>query len=223
MKLSVLSKHGTYARYEAGTICWTECDAIERDPGRIRGAWRFRGTGVPLANLFHALADGSSAAEFAQANDGVKETAPAAVLEFLAEQLDDAKEALWGYGGPRTATPPLLDGGKHNRDAEHDPETTHWKDCGAASRDAERMTGSWCIGHSRFPLSVLFTNLASMGDVREFLDAFSVTSDEALPVLQFLADDLDTVLHTPQQETTQRRRPTARGRDLPPPARRSTD
>ena len=38
MRLSVLSKHGTYTRYEAGTIRWTECDAIERDPDRMRGA-----------------------------------------------------------------------------------------------------------------------------------------------------------------------------------------
>ena len=159
----------------------------------MRGAWRFKGTEVPLANLFHALAAGSNAAEFVQDNDGVEETAPATVLEFLAEQLDDAKEALWQYGGPRTATPPLLDGGKHNRDADRDPDTTHWKDCSAASRDAERMSGAWCIGHLRFPLSILFTNLASMGSVREFLDAFSVTIDETLPVLQFLADNLDTV------------------------------
>ena len=223
MKLSVRSKHGTYARYEAGTIRWTECDAIEREPDRMRGAWRFKGTGVPLANLFHALAAGSSAAEFVHANDGVEETAPATVLEFLPEQLDETEEALWRYGGPRTATPPLLDGGKQNRDPEHDPETTHWKDCGAASRNAERMTGSWCIGHSRFPLSVLFTNLASMGSLREFLDAFSVTIDEALPVLQFLADDLDTDLHTRDQKTTQRPRPTGRHTDLPPAARRSTN
>ncbi|MCY3810300.1 MAG: Fic family protein, partial [Gammaproteobacteria bacterium] len=44
------TKHGTYARYEAGTICWNECDAIERNPDRMRGAWRFKGTGVPLAH-----------------------------------------------------------------------------------------------------------------------------------------------------------------------------
>jgi uncharacterized protein (DUF433 family) len=198
IKLSVLSKHGAYARYEAGTIYWTECDVIERDPGRMRGAWRFKGTGVPLANLFRALATGSSATEFVRANDGVKDTAPATALKFLAEQLDDAKEALWQYGGPRTATPPLLDGGKHNRDAEHDPETTHWKDCDAVSRDAERMTGSWVIGHLRFPLSTLFTNLACTGNVKEFFDDFSVTIDETLPVLQFLADDLDTLPHTVQ-------------------------
>lgn len=223
MTLSVLSKDGAYARYEAGTIRWTECDAIEHDPDRMRGAWRFRGTRVPLANPFHALAGGSSAAEFVQANDSVEETAPAAVLEFLAEQLDDTKEALQRYGGARTATPPLLDGGKHNRDTDHDPDATHWKDCGAASRNAERMTGSWCIGHSRFPLSVLFTNLASMGDVREFVDAFSVTIEETLPVLRFLANDLDTVLHARDPETTQRPRPAGRATDLPPSARRSTD
>lgn len=204
MRLSVLSKDGAYARYEAGTIRWTECDAIERDPDRRRGAWRFKGAETPLANLFHALVAGSSATEFVQANDGVEETAPARVLEFLAEQLDDPKEALWRYGGPKTATPPLLDGGKHNRDADQDPNTTHWKDCGAAWRNAERMTGSWCIGHSRFPLSSLFTNLASMGSVREFLDAFSVTIDDALPVLQFLAEDLDRVLDNRRRSTRPR-------------------
>ena len=178
---------------------------------------------MPLANLFHALAGGSSAAEFVHANDGVEETAPAAVLKFVAEQLDEAEEALWLYGGPRTAGPPLLDGGEHNQDAKHDPDTTHWKDCGAASRNAERMSGSWCIGHSRFPLSALFTNLASMGSVREFVDAFSITIDEALPVLQFLADDLDTVLHARDHETTQRPGPAGRDTDLPPAARQSTD
>ncbi|MCY4122335.1 MAG: ATP-binding domain-containing protein, partial [Acidobacteria bacterium] len=167
IRLRVWTKHGTYARYEAGTICWNECDAIERNPDRMRGAWRFKGTGVPLANLFHALAAGSTTTELVETNDGVEETAPATVLEFIAEQLDDAKEALWRYGGPRTATPPLLDGGKENRDAEHDPKTTHWKDCGAAWRDAERMTGSWCIKDTRFPLSQLFTNLADEESVRE--------------------------------------------------------
>ena len=108
-------------------------------------------------------------------------------------------------------------------DAEHDPDTTHWKDCGFASRNAERMTGSWCIGHSRFPLSAPFTNLASMGSVREFVDAFSITIDETLPVLQFMAKDLDTVQHTRGQETTQRPRPAGQVSDLPPAARRSTD
>ena len=195
IRLRVWTKHGTYARYEAGTICWNECDAIERNPDRMRGAWRFKGTGVPLANLFHALAAGSTTTELVETNDGVEETAPATVLEFIAEQLDDAKEALWRYGGPRTATPPLLDGGKENRDAEHDPKTTHWKDCGAAWRDAERMTGSWCIKDTRFPLSQLFTNLADEQSVRELVDIYQITTSNVLPVLQFLAEDLDRVLH----------------------------
>ena len=205
IKLSVRTEHGTYSRYEAGTIDWTECDAIERDPNRTHGAWRLKSTGTPLASLFHALADGTSTAEFVRANNGVNEHAPARVLEFMADQLDDAKNGLWRYGGPRTARPPLLDGGEQNRYAEHDPECSHWKDCGAAWRNAERMSGSWCIRDSRFRLSDLFRNLASMGSIGKFTDAFSVTADETLTVLRFLAHDLETVPDTRRHEPTQRR------------------
>lgn len=204
IKLSVRTKQGTYARYEAGTIDWTECDAIERDPDRTVGAWRFKSTGTPLASLFHALADGTSTAEFVRADNGVNEHAPARVLEFIADQLDDAKDGLWRYGGPRTARPAALDGGEHNRYPEHDPECSYWKDCGAAWRNAERMSGSWCIRDSRFPLSDVFRNLASTGSIRKFTEAFSVTVDETLPVLRFLAHDLETVPDTRTHETTQR-------------------
>ena len=190
-RLSVRSKHGTYARYEAGTICWNECDAVERNPDRMRGAWCFKGTEVPLANLFHALAAGSTTTEFVETNDGMEETAPGTVLEFVAKQLDDAKEGLWRYGGPRTATPPLLDGGEHNRDADHDPETTHWKGCGTAWRNAERMTGSWCINQSRFPLSQLFTELASMEKVQAFVETYQVSTKDVVAVLKFVGNDLD--------------------------------
>ena len=65
------------------------------------------------------------------------------------------------------------------------------------------MSGSWCIGHLRFPLSTLFINLASMGNIEEFTETFSVTRDQALPVLQFLADDLDTVRSTLSDTGTQ--------------------
>lgn len=223
IKLSVRTEHGTYARYEAGTIDWTECDAIERDPDDTHRAWRFKTTGTPLASLFHALAGGSSAAEFVRANNGVKEHAPARVLEFMAEQLEDANDGLWHYGGPRTARPPLLDGGEHNRYAAHDPECTHWKDCARAWRNAERMSGAWCIRDSRFPLSDLFRNLASLGSVGKFTDTFSVTADDTLAVLRFLAHDLQTVPNTRGHETTKRREPSTDAADLPPATRNSTD
>ena len=43
---------------------WKNCDAVERDPDRMSGAWVFRGTRVPLAALFESLRDGASIEEF---------------------------------------------------------------------------------------------------------------------------------------------------------------
>ena len=201
LKILVRTKDGTYSDYEDGTIDWTRCEAIEREPARMHGGWRFKGAKTPLADLFRALAAGSNTAEFVAANNGVGRSAPEAVLGFIAEQMEDTEEALWNYGGPRTATPPALDGGEHNRDAVDDPERTHWKDCKAASRDAERMSGSWCIGHTRFPLHVVFSNLAGMGSIAEFVDNFDATREETVPLLQFLADDFDRGEHAARTAT----------------------
>ena len=134
-----------YARYEAGTVHWGECDAIERDPARMEGVWRFTGTAVALADLFHGLAGGINTRDFVKQHGGVAENGPRSVLEFIADQLDDAKDAIREHGGPREATPPRLKGGACNRGRDDDPQTTHWKDCGNGSRDSERMTGSWCL------------------------------------------------------------------------------
>ena len=52
------------------------------------------------------------------------------------------------------------------------------------------MTGSWCVGHLRFPLSTVFTNLASGGSVSQLVDDFCINASEVTPVLKFLADNL---------------------------------
>ena len=41
-----------------------QLSAIERSPDVLSGAWRFRGTRVPLAALFENLRDGATVAEF---------------------------------------------------------------------------------------------------------------------------------------------------------------
>lgn len=41
-----------------------DLDAVERSPDVLSGAWRFRGTGVPVAALFENLRDGATVAEF---------------------------------------------------------------------------------------------------------------------------------------------------------------
>ena len=179
-----------YARYEAGTVHWGECDAIERDPARMEGVWRFTGTAVAVADLFHGLAGGINTRDFVKQHEGVAENGPRSVLEFIADQLDDAKDAIWEHGGPREATPPRLKGGACNRGRDDDPQTTHWKECGNASRDSERMTGSWCLEDLRFPLSTLFANLAAAGSVEGLVDVFTLTRNEVLPVLRFLTAEL---------------------------------
>jgi uncharacterized protein (DUF433 family) len=43
---------------------WARCSAVEREPGRVSGAWVFRGTRVPLASLFENLKDGASVDQY---------------------------------------------------------------------------------------------------------------------------------------------------------------
>ena len=43
---------------------WQNCDAVERHPEKLHGAWVFRGTRVPLAALFENLRDGAQSSNF---------------------------------------------------------------------------------------------------------------------------------------------------------------
>lgn len=65
-------------------IDWSSCDAVERDPGRVSGAWVFRGSRVPVAALFENLEDGVPVGEFAQLFPGVTLAQARAVLEHAA-------------------------------------------------------------------------------------------------------------------------------------------
>jgi len=37
---------------------WTKCAAVESVPGKVSGAWVFRGTRLPVATIFENLEDG---------------------------------------------------------------------------------------------------------------------------------------------------------------------
>lgn len=37
---------------------WSQCDAVESIPGKVSGAWVFRGTRIPVAVVFENLEDG---------------------------------------------------------------------------------------------------------------------------------------------------------------------
>ena len=45
-------------------VDWSFCPAVERDPGKVSGAWVFRNTRIPVAALFENLEDGASVKDF---------------------------------------------------------------------------------------------------------------------------------------------------------------
>jgi len=65
-------------------IDWSTCEAVERDPERVSGAWVFRGSRVPVAALFENLEDGVPIGEFVLIFPGVTLAQARAVLEHAA-------------------------------------------------------------------------------------------------------------------------------------------
>ena len=59
---------------------WTKCDAVERDPGRMSGAWVFTDTRVPVSALFENLRDGAAVDDFLEWFPGVSRDQVEAVL-----------------------------------------------------------------------------------------------------------------------------------------------
>ena len=51
---------------------WKLCPAVEQDPGKVGGAWLFRGTRVPVAALFENLRDGATVEQFLDWFPGVE-------------------------------------------------------------------------------------------------------------------------------------------------------
>ncbi len=63
---------------------WRNCDAVERHPDRVSGAWVFRETRVPVSALFENLKDGASIEQFLEWFPGVKRSQVEAVLDYEA-------------------------------------------------------------------------------------------------------------------------------------------
>ena len=66
---------------------WSQCTAVESVPGKVSGAWVFKGTRTPVAIVFENLEDGMTLdeviAQFPVTRDQIR-----AVLEFAARSLD---------------------------------------------------------------------------------------------------------------------------------------
>ncbi len=66
---------------------WSECPAVESVPGKVSGAWIFRGTRIPVASVFENLEDGVTVDQIVKMFDGLTLSQVKAVLEFAAESL----------------------------------------------------------------------------------------------------------------------------------------
>jgi uncharacterized protein (DUF433 family) len=66
---------------------WNECPAVKRVPGKVSGAWLFKGTRVPVAALFDNLEDGASVKEFLEWFPGVTREQVEVVLEHASQSL----------------------------------------------------------------------------------------------------------------------------------------
>jgi uncharacterized protein (DUF433 family) len=66
---------------------WSQCPAVESVPGKVSGAWVFRGTRMPVSVVFENLEDGMTMDELTEQFPVTREQIQT-VLEFAARSLD---------------------------------------------------------------------------------------------------------------------------------------
>jgi uncharacterized protein (DUF433 family) len=69
---------------------WSQCPAVERQPGKVSGAWLFKGTRVPVRALFENLEAGARLDEFLEWFPGVSREQVEAVLQHAELSLAEA-------------------------------------------------------------------------------------------------------------------------------------
>ncbi|HSZ02210.1 MAG TPA: DUF433 domain-containing protein [Terriglobales bacterium] len=72
---------------------WSQCAAVESVPGKVSGAWVFRGTRIPVAAVFENLEDGLTINQIVQMFDGLTREQVRAVLDFAAHSLETSAPA----------------------------------------------------------------------------------------------------------------------------------
>ncbi len=66
---------------------WSQCPAVESVPGKVSGAWVFKGTRMPVQTVFANLEAGMSVEEITEVFD-VKPEEVLAALRFVTESLE---------------------------------------------------------------------------------------------------------------------------------------
>ena len=68
-------------------IDWSSCPAVERVPGKMSGAWLFKGSRVPVSALFENLKTGATVEQFLEWFEGVDRKQVEAVLDHAEASL----------------------------------------------------------------------------------------------------------------------------------------
>jgi uncharacterized protein (DUF433 family) len=71
---------------------WSQCPAVESIPGKLSGAWVFKGTRMPVAAIFENLEAGASLDDIMQWYEGLDREQVKAVIEFAVRSLDRPPE-----------------------------------------------------------------------------------------------------------------------------------
>jgi uncharacterized protein (DUF433 family) len=67
---------------------WSTCSAVESVPGKLSGAWVFRGTRIPVSAVFENLEDGLTIDEIVQMFEGLTRERVVTILDFAAQSLE---------------------------------------------------------------------------------------------------------------------------------------
>jgi uncharacterized protein (DUF433 family) len=66
---------------------WSKCAVVERVPGKVSGAWLFKGTRVPVRALFENLEGGATIDDFLEWFPGVTPEQVESVLKHAEQSL----------------------------------------------------------------------------------------------------------------------------------------
>jgi uncharacterized protein (DUF433 family) len=66
---------------------WSQCSAVERIPGKVSGAWLFKGTRVPVKALFENIEGGATVDNFLDWFPGVTKDQVEAILAHAERSL----------------------------------------------------------------------------------------------------------------------------------------
>jgi uncharacterized protein (DUF433 family) len=65
---------------------WSRCPAVESVPGKVSGAWVFKGTRMPVQTVFDNLEAGMSVDEITEVFDVTREEVQS-VIQFVSQSL----------------------------------------------------------------------------------------------------------------------------------------